>query len=389
MTLSNSVEALLDLLRDLRRELHQIPELGLEEFKTAATIQRYLKEWEIPYESGILGTGIIVSFKGTPGEKTLCFRADMDALPVDEKTGVDFQSKHENRMHACGHDGHMATLLGLAKYLKDHEAQLRHNVVLLFQPAEEGPGGAQPILEGGYLKQYQVDEIYGLHLFPNLPEETYGVCPGPMMSSAGEFDIIVKGKSGHGATPHVAIDSVIVASALVSGLQTLVSRSINPLDPAVVTIGRIYGGERRNVIAKEVVLEGTIRTFNEATYGVIKERMRAYAQGLAVAHQCEIEVVIRDMYPPVINDHRLTQEFIDAMPQGAVTIIEPLMLAEDFAYYQREIPGVFFFVGCRNEEKNFCYSLHHEQFNFDERILGYGLQAFINILTKRGGFIVP
>lgn len=384
MEISNEVATLLTTLQQTRRELHQIPELGFEEYKTQEYITKYLKKLGIPYEDQIIKTGVIAFIKGEEGAKTLCFRADMDALSVVEKNDVPFKSLHENRMHACGHDGHMAILLGLAQYLAAHQGALKHNVVLLFQPAEEGPGGALPIIEGGYLAKYKVDEIYGLHLFPGLPEGTMGVRPGAMLSQAGEFDLIINGRSGHGAMPHTAVDSMIVAAEMITGLQTIVSRSINPIEPAVLTIGRILGGERRNVIAKEVLLEGTVRSFSQQTYDTIKGKVKDYAKGMESIHDCEIEVVFRDMYPAVINDELLTREFVDCFPREAIKIIDPIMLAEDFSYYQREVPGLFFFLGCGNEEKNYCYPLHSDQFNFDEEVLGHGLQAYINLLMKRG-----
>lgn len=387
MELLNEVRAMLTTLRKTRRALHQIPEMGFEEYKTAEYIKGCLKELGIPFEDQVVKTGVIAHIKGTEGKKTLCFRADMDALTVVEKNDVPYRSLHENRMHACGHDGHMTILLGLAEYLTAHRNRLKHNVVLLFQPAEEGPGGAQPIIEAGYLEKYKVDEIYGLHLFPGLPEGTIGLKPGAMMSQAGEFDLIIKGRSGHGAMPHTAIDSMIIAAEMITGLQTIASRSINPLEPAVLTMGRIQGGERRNVIAKEVVLEGTVRSFSQETYDKIKVRVQDYAKGMEAIHHCEVEVVIRDMYPAVVNDEFLTKELIDSLPRESIKIIEPIMLAEDFSYYQRKVPGVFFFLGCGNEKKDYCFPLHSDRFNFDEEVLGYGLQVYINLLNKRGALI--
>ncbi|WP_026477067.1 M20 metallopeptidase family protein [Alkaliphilus transvaalensis] len=387
MNISSKIEAIQDSLKTVRRDLHQIPEVGFEEFKTSEYITTYLDGLGIQYEKNILGTGVIAHIQGSEGKKTLGFRADMDALSVEEKNDIDFKSLHGGCMHACGHDGHMTILLGLAKYLSEHRDELKDNVVLLFQPAEEGPGGALPMVEEGYLKKYKIDEIYGLHLFPDIEEGKFGVRPGPMMSQTGEFDIHIKGLSGHGAMPHKGIDSIVIASEMIIGMQSIVSRNINPIQPAVMTIGRVVAGERRNVIAKEAILEGTIRSFHQEVYDTIKARMVDFASGLEKMYHCQIEVVFRDMYPAVVNDDFLTNEFINSQHEGTIQMVDPIMLAEDFSYFQQVVPGVFFFLGCRNEEKNYCYPLHNDQFNFDEKVLGYGLQAYMNILKQRGSLV--
>ena len=384
MQLQIEIEALLAEVANIRRDLHQIPEIAFEEIKTMKYIEKYLDSIGVQYENNIVGTGVIAYFPGKEGNNTIAFRADMDALSVDEKNDVSFKSTHAGRMHACGHDGHMATLLGFAMFLSKNSAKIKDNIVLIFQPAEEGPGGALPMINEGYLKKYAVKEIYGLHLFPQIDEGKMGVRPGPMMSQTGEFDIIIHGISGHGAMPHMATDSVIIAAEMISGLQTIASRSINPIDPVVLTIGRLYGGERRNVIAKEVVLEGTIRSFKQEVFDSVKNRISDYKEGLEKIHKCSIEVIYRDMYPAVTNDEFLTSEFIKSNEEGSVQIIDPIMLAEDFSYFQQEVPGVFFFLGCRNEAENYCHPLHSDKFNFNEKTLGYGMQAYVNILKQRG-----
>lgn len=387
MHISLNVEEVLEELKYIRRDLHKIPELAFEEFKTSKYIQGYLDELGVEYEKDIVGTGIIAFIKGIEGKKTLCFRADMDALSVNEDNDIEFKSTHRGNMHACGHDGHMTIAMGLTKFLVQNKNKLKDNIVVLFQPAEEGPGGAMPIIESGVLKKYNIDEIYGLHIFPNIEEGKIGVCKGPMMSQVGEFDIIVKGKGAHGAMPHEGIDSIVAASELVCALQTIASRNINPMDPVVVTIGTISGGERRNIIAREVVLEGTIRAFSDDVYKDVKKRIEKLKKGIEVAHDCNIDVVFRDQYPAVINDHKLTEEFIKGQEREVVDIIMPLMLAEDFSYYQEQIPGVFFFLGSKNHMKGHIHPLHNAKFNFDEIVLGYGVQAFCNILVQRGALL--
>lgn len=386
MKLSTEIKNLQQELKDIRRDLHQIPELSLEEYKTSQYIQQYLKSLNIEFEENVLGTGIIAYFKGTNPSKTYCFRADMDALGMEEETDIDFKSTHSCRMHACGHDGHMAIVLGLAKLLNNNRGKLKDNVALLFQPAEEGPGGALPILEKGFLKKYGVDEIFGLHLFPGLEEGKIGLRSGAMMSQNGEFDIHIEGRSAHGAMPHIGIDSIQIASEMVLGMQSIISRSINPIDPAVLTIGRLEAGEKRNIIAKSAVLEGTIRTFSQDVYDNIKERMMDFKKGIEASYKCQVKMVFRDMYPAVYNDEFLTQIFIESQDKNMIEILDPIMLAEDFAFYQKEIPGVFFFLGTGNKEKGFTYPLHNGKFNFDEKVLGYGLQVFVNFLIYRGAF---
>jgi amidohydrolase len=387
LKISKDINEILEEMKIVRRDLHKIPEIGFEEKKTSEYIQNYLDKLGVTYEKNVANTGVIAYIKGYEGKKTYCFRTDMDALSVDEDNDIDFKSLHLGNMHACGHDGHMAIALGFIKYLTQNQNKLKENIVVLFQPAEEGPGGAMPIVESGILKKYKIDEIYGLHLFPNIDEGKIGVCSGPMMSQVGEFDILIKGNSAHGAMPHEGIDSIVIASQLIAAIQTISSRSMNPMDPVVVTIGKIGGGERRNIIAREVVLEGTIRTFSDEVYKNIKNRIVAIKEGIEAAYDCEIEVVIRDLYPAVINDTKLTEEFINGQDDNVVEIITPIMLSEDFSYYQKEVPGVFFFLGSGNKEKDYVYPLHNAKFNFDEIILGYGVQVFRNILKQKGGFV--
>jgi len=383
LNINSKVKKVSELMKNLRRDLHKIPEPGFKEFKTSQYIETFLTELGITYETGVAGTGIVAYFKGNQPNGTIGFRADMDALDVQEQNDVEYKSQHANKMHACGHDGHMAILLGLAAYIKENEQDLVDNILLIFQPAEEGPGGALPIVESGILKKYDVTEIYGLHLFPNIDEGKIGVKPGPMMSGTGEFNIMITGKGGHGAMPQDAIDSVVIASDLVMKLQTIVSRGVNPIEPAVVTVGKVVAGEIRNVIAKSALLEGTIRSFNDDIYNNIKQKIEHIAKGVEIIYGCSVEVYFRDMYPAVINNELLTNRLIASQDPGIVQMIDPIMLAEDFSFYQKEIPGVFFFLGSKSEEKNYCYPLHNGCFNFDEVVLTYGLQAYINILINR------
>jgi len=365
----------------IRKQLHKIPELGFEEYKTQKFIIDYLSKLNIETFK-VAQTGVLGYIKGTLGKRTIAIRADIDALPIKEKTNLEYSSIHEGIMHACGHDGHMAITLGLARYLSEIKDKIKDNILFIFQPAEEGPGGAEVIVNEGILERFEVDLIFGLHLYPEIEHGKAAVRSGPIMAQTGEFDIIVKGKSGHGAIPQNSVDSIVIASNLVNSLQTIVSRSIAPLSPAVLTIGKIYGGERRNVIAGEVTIEGTIRAFEEQVYNTIKKRMKDLALSLEKGYGCEVEVIFRDMYPSVNNDKELADIFFEVIDN--VEEIEPQMIAEDFSYYQRRIPGLFFLLGVRNENKGYTYPLHSSMFNFDEGILIRGIEIYIKLFSHLG-----
>lgn len=383
MKILESISTYKEEIKKIRRDLHQIPELSFEEYETAEYIENYLAELGIRHEKKIAKTGVVAFFEGKSNENTIAFRADMDALSIEEKNDIYFKSTKEGKMHACGHDGHMAILLCLAKYLAKNKEKLNSNVLLIFQPAEEGPGGALPIIDEGVLEKYKVREIYGLHILPDIEEGVIGIREGEVMAQTGEFDIEIKGKSAHAAQPHKSIDSMVVMSELILGFQSIVSRNIDPIEAAVLTVGKVVAGDRRNIIANTAVLEGTLRSFKTNVYSRIKERMRDYTEGLEHIHSCNIELVFRDMYPPVINDKRLTQHLIENLHESEIQIIEPLMLAEDFSYYQRVVPGVFFFLGANNSKKNFLYPLHSDRFNFDEKILIDGLNVYAKILKAK------
>ena len=375
-----------DLLKEIvqiRRDLHQIPESGFKEYKTSEYILGFLKGLNVDKIEKTARTGALAYFKGCEGNRTIALRADIDALPITEKNDVEYISKHQGYMHACGHDGHTAILLGLARYLSQHKMKIKDNILLIFQPAEEGPGGAEIIIKEDTLKKYNVDCIYGLHLYPDVEEGKIGIKTGPLMAQTGEFDIYVKGKSGHGAMPHSGKDSIVIAAELINSIQNIISRSLDPVEPAVITIGKIEGGERRNVLAGEVVMEGTLRAFSDSIYNKMKRKMTIIAKSLSMAHDCEIDIVYRDMYPFVDNDKRLVEEFIEAVGREHIEIVKPQMTAEDFSYYQREVPGLFFFLGTKNEAMGFTYPLHNARFNFNESVLAMGVEVYIKALLHK------
>lgn len=363
---------------NIRRYLHKIPELGFSEIMTQQFIKERLLKLGFLVEE-VAKTGLIAVKKGK-NSGAIAFRADMDALAVYEKTNSSFSSIHEGKMHACGHDGHMSILLGLAMYVSNVE--LEKDLVLIFQPAEEGPGGAKIIVSEGILKKYQVEKIFGLHIYPEIEEGMIGLTDGPLMAQAGEFDIEINAVSSHGAMPHNGIDGIYIASLLIQAYQSIISRNIDPLEGAIVTIGKICGGEARNVIASEVTLDGTFRAFEPNTFSTIKERMKNINKGLEEMFSVNINLEIRDLYPPVVNDHDL-YHLVKSLINGKNIInLKPLMIAEDFSYYQQEIPGYFLMLGSRNEKLGYIHPLHSCYFNFDENILFSGLEIYIKICQR-------
>lgn len=370
-----------------RRCLHQIPEPGFEEYKTSKWLQDKLSSLGVPYEI-VDNTGIIAFIEGKSPRKTIAFRADMDALSVFEESSFEAHSAHNGFMHACGHDGHMSMLIGLASVLTHDTVEVIDDVILIFQPAEEGPGGAENIVKAGILKKYGVDEIYGVHIFPGIEQGKIALCPGHMMAMTGEFDIDIISKSAHGAMPHTGIDGMVIASECLLGLQTIVSRNMEPSDPVVLTIGKVVGGERRNIIAGNVRMEGTLRAFSQSVYNKMVHRMKTYLNGIASAYEVEIKLVVRDMYPPVVNDVNLFDEFWK-INSDKCELIKPQMISEDFSYYQQAVPGLFYFIGSYNEKEGYIYPLHSSKFNFDNSVLMDGIETYIGLLNAKGSVLLP
>lgn len=371
---------LLDDIVKNRRALHQIPETALEEFKTKEYLKNYLISIGLEPQE-IVETGLFVYIEGKDKENCIAFRSDIDALNIKEETGAEFESKHIGKMHACGHDGHMTTLLGFAKYLTTIQP-LEKSVLLIFQPAEESPGRAKDIVETGLLKKYNVKAIYGMHLFPELPEGTVASKEGPFFAQAALMTTTITGKSGHGAMPHKTIDPLMAFTKIVDGYQTIVSRNLSPFDPGVVTIGKFCGGSAQNIIADTVNFWGTIRTFKEENTEFIIDRIKEIHRGIELSYRVKIDEKIDIVYPPVINDKELYKKFVDTMKDMNYIEHEALTISEDFAYYQKEVPGIFMLLGTRSEEKGFIHPLHSCHFNFDEKVLLKGVEAFARILES-------
>ena len=356
-----------------RQYLHQIPELGFCEFQTPSYLKEQLEK--LGYEVySTAKTGILAYRKGV-SEECIAFRSDMDGLSITEETNVDFASTIEGQMHACGHDGHMSILLGFATYVSTLSS-LKKSLLFIFQPAEEGPGGAEVIVKEGILKRFNVKSIFGLHIYPEIEEGKFGLRPGAMTAQTGELDLMIEGVGGHGAMPHKSNDALIVAAQLINSYQSIISRNLNPIEAGVLTIGTINGGERRNIIAQKVELTGTIRAFSEDVYEMIKKRMNEINHGLELMFNVKVSTQLTDMYPSIMNDPSLFDLISQSKLGEHLIEIDPMMIAEDFSYYQKEVPGLFFMLGSRNEALGYTYPLHHAKFNFSERVMMDGIKLY-------------
>jgi amidohydrolase len=386
----SSIQALQPQLVAFRRQLHQQPELGFQEQLTATAIAKKLTEWGIPHQTGIAKTGIVAMIQGRKTSfrlKTLAIRADMDALPIQEANDVPYKSQHDGVMHACGHDGHTTIALMTAYYLSQHQNDFAGMVKIIFQPAEEGPGGAKPMIEAGVLTNPDVNAMIGLHLWNNLPLGTVGVRSGALMAAVESFTLTIQGKGGHGAIPHQTVDSIVVASQIVSALQTIVSRNVNPIDSAVVTVGQFNAGTAKNVIADTASLAGTVRYFNPDLADFFQQRIDAIVAGICAAHGATYKLDYTKLYPPVVNDPKITELVrsvaIDLVetPQGVVPECQT-MGGEDISFFLEQVPGCYFFLGSANPDRSLAYPHHHPRFDFDETALTMGVEIFVRCVEK-------
>ena len=381
------IRSLQPQLVEWRRRLHQKPELSFEENLTAEFVSQKLQEWGIEHQTNIAKTGIVAIIEsGKPGP-VLAIRADMDALPIQEENEVDYRSQHKGIMHACGHDGHTAIALGTAYYLAKHKHSFSGTVKMIFQPAEEGPGGAKPMIEAGVLKNPDVDAIVGLHLWNNLPLGTVGVRSGALMAAVEVFDCTIFGKGGHGGMPHQTVDSIVVTAQIVTALQAIVARNIDPIDSAVVTVGKFHAGDTHNVIADTAQIGGTVRYFNPKYQGYFDKRIEHVIAGICQSHGANYKFDYCALYPPVINDSSIAElvrsvaESVVETPAGIVPECQT-MGGEDMSFCLQEIPGCYFFLGSANPDKNLAYPHHHPRFDFDETALGMGVEMFVRCVEK-------
>jgi len=371
---------------EIRRHLHRYPELSGEEYQTAAFIGETLTKWGIPHTGGIAGTGIVARITGRkPGKRCIALRADMDALPITELNDVAYTSLNPGVMHACGHDVHMASLLGSMRILNHLKQDFGGEVKCIFQPSEEKyPGGAIQMIQAGVLKDPSPDAIFGQHVYPDLPAGKVGFRPGKYMASTDEVYITIKGRGGHAASPHQNIDPVIIGAQILISLQQIASRMNNPGLPMVLSFGRFMANGRTNIIPDEARIEGTLRTFDEGWRARAHEAIREIAGGVAVSFGAKCEVFIDKGYPFLFNNEKLTlgaaQQAAAYLGPDNVEMLDIRMTAEDFAYFAQEVPGCFYRLGTARSGFPFT-PLHSARFDVDERslITGSGLMAWLAV----------
>ncbi len=381
LELANNIK---DELIDNRRTLHKSPELAYCEENTSAFIQKKLEEMGIEYKTGYAKTGVVGIIRGKKGDgKTVLLRADMDALPITELNDVDYRSQYEGRMHACGHDAHVTVLLGAAKILKQLENDFYGNIKLMFQPAEEGTGGAEPMIKDGLLNNPKVDAAFALHVEPTYDCGKIAIKSGALMASPDGFEITVTGKGGHGGYPHNTIDPILTAAKIVEGLQSINSRNIDATIPSVVSVCAISGGEFYNVIPDTVTLRGTTRAFDLTTRKELFDRIEQISNGICSAMGASCECKFDYLYPPLVNDENMTQHVSVSASQvigeeNVVSLKAPFMGGEDFSYVANEVEAAYFYLGCRNEEKGCVNPWHSANFNIDEDCLPIGAAVMAN-----------
>ncbi len=370
-------------MTEWRRDLHAHPELGFEEFRTSEIVAAKLAEFGIAVHRGLAGTGVVGTLEGNaPGDRSIALRADMDALPMPELNDFAHASQNPGRMHACGHDGHTTMLLGAARYLAETR-NFAGKVHFIFQPAEEGGAGGQRMVEEGLFEQFPAEEVYGLHNMPGLPAGVFAGRVGPMMAAADRLDIIVRGKGGHAAQPHKTIDPVVIAAQIVTALQTVVSRTADPIETLVVSITEFHAGSAYNVIAEEAVLRGTIRSFSPALRKKAEEQVRVIATGIASALGGSAEVILSPGYPPTVNHAEPLVTALDVATKvaGGDKVdrnVNPSMGAEDFAYMLEAKPGAYIFLGAGSGDNG--RNLHQVQYDFNDDLLPIGASYWAQLV---------
>ncbi len=365
---------------DLRRTLHMNPEIAHREFETQKILIEKLESINAEIRK-LAGTGIEAIIRGKEIGKTVALRADMDALPINEENDVEYRSKNQGYMHACGHDTHMSMVYGAALVLNDMKDKINGNIKLIFQPAEEEGtlGGAKPMIEEGILNN--VDYILGMHVWPELPEGTIGYRAGPFFAAADNIIVEIIGKGGHGAKPDMTVDTIMVSARVIDALQTIASREIDPLEPKVITIGSIHGGTAHNIIPDKVELKGTVRTMNPKTRENMEKTIERIISGITSAHRANYKFTYVYGYPVLVNDKFVTERVKSAIEEliGKENVVEakPTMGGEDFAYYLQKVPGTFLVLGVYNEKMGYVHNVHTSRFNVNEKILPFGSAVFV------------
>lgn len=390
MDIKNDAKMIEDSLVKIRRELHMFPEASQHEKNTAEILKKYLKEAQIPFEDNVGGYGIVATIEGVNPGKTVGLRADMDALEMQELNDVEYKSKNENIMHSCGHDNHMTFLLGAGMLFKQHQNELNGTIKLIFQPAEElAPiGGSRGIIESGLIDS--IDAIFGLHVWPDLPFGKVGIRDSAMMASSDHFAVEFKGKSSHAARPQEGIDAIILGTQFINNMQTIISRETDPMDSAVLTVGKFNSGTRYNIVADTCILEGTCRTFKESTRDRIEDSLNKLVEGIAQIHSAEGKLTYGRGYLSVVNN----PEMAEVVRQSATKLFTedvlypletPSMTGEDFSFYLQEKPGAFLWFGTAKDDEE-TYPLHNPKFNVNEDLLWRGssllYQIAVDFLNK-------
>jgi amidohydrolase len=382
------------IIIDIRRNLHRNPELSYQEHKTAAFIASHLRDMGIEVKESVGGTGVVGLLRGNKEGRTIAVRADMDALPVNEANDLLYRSIYDNCMHACGHDGHMAIILGVAKLLAPIRDSFVGNIKFIFQPAEEIPpeGGAKRMIAEGVLLDPPVDAILGVHIWPDVLSGEVALKAGPIMAEADKFELFIRGKGGHGASPHHTVDTFVITAQVILALQTLVSRKIDPLKSVVLSIGKCNGGSAYNIIPDEVRLEGTTRYFEAKLGNFMKEQIEKLVNGICQAYGGFYELNYQYGFPPTVNDYQITslvaQSASEILGKEKVHWIEaPSMTGEDFSFYLQQVPGCYFWLGTKNPDKGIVNPLHSSSFQLDEEVLSLGTailtQTILNFLNNK------
>ena len=359
----------------IRRDLHRHPELGFEEIRTSQIVAKTLEDLGIKVTTGLAKTGVVGLLRGLADSPVLLLRFDMDALPIHEETDAEYASINPGKMHACGHDSHVAVGLSVAQLLAGKRDELPGTIKFVFQPAEEGGGGAEKMVEAGVLENPRPDYSLGMHVWNDQPVGWYGLTKGPSMAGAEIFSVRITGKGGHGASPHLTVDPIIATTQIINALQTITSRNIHPLDSAVVSVCEIRAGSAFNIIPPDAMFTGTIRTFKPEVYEKVKTRLINIINKIAESMDCQAEIHMKRITFPVINDLALVSLMSKVVseidPEGKIDHAHQTMGSEDFSFMMQDIPGCFLFVGSANPEKGLDYGHHHPKFDIDEACLPY------------------
>ena len=379
----------------IRRDIHQYPELGFDVHRTAGIAADALRALDIPVRTGIGRTGVVGDLEVPGASKRVALRADMDALPIQELTDVPFKSKIDGKAHLCGHDAHTAMLIGAARILSHLRDDLKTHIRFIFQPSEEAlPGGAPAMIADGALED--VDEIYGIHVFPLFAVREYATCVGPMLAQSDTFQITLTGRGGHAAFPHLTVDPIVIGAQFVTAAQSIVARNVNPLDSAVISITQLHGGDANlqngltgaalNVIPPKVLIGGTVRTLQKSVQKSVREQLESLLAGVAGAHDATYTFTYHEGYPVTYNHEPCVTTALSTARElvgedNLVFPMSPILGGEDFGYYSQKIPACFVMVGAGNEEKGIVNMCHHPQFDIDENCMIYGMAFLVSLAT--------